>query len=128
MDDAQLQTVWQQRQMHHRYAPIGQPLGIFMKHKLGKRVKQVGEIVAIWRDVIPAEIAEHTALEGLHRGVLTVLVDTAAHRFQLETLLRGGLQQEIRKRFSGALRRIRLVPGKLYQLDEQQRPRFDLPE
>ncbi len=125
MEDAQLQTVWQQRQFPHRCDPISKPLTLFMKHTLGKRVKQLTQVAGIWRELIPDELAGHTALESFQRGVLTVLVDTAAHRFQLQTLLRGGLEAQIRRRCTCALRKIRLVPGRFYQLDEQQRPRFD---
>jgi hypothetical protein len=126
MEDAQLQTVWQQRQMHHRCDPLSRPLAMLMKYTLGKRVKQIGQVSRVWREMIPDELLSHTALESLHRGVLTVLVDTAAHRFQLETLLRGGMERQIRRRCTSPLRKIRLVPGQFYQLDAQQRPRVDL--
>ncbi len=124
MDDAQLRTVWQQRQFNDRIAHISQPLTVLTKHVLAKRVRQLSKLAAIWDEVVPAEIAEHTALESFNRGVLKVIVDSAAHRFKLQMLLDGGLMAEIRSRFSGALDKVRLVPGQFYSVDLAGQPRY----
>ena len=124
MDDAQLQTVWRNRQANWHCDPIARPLAMFMKHTLGRRVKQVGKLVGAWQEVIPAELAEHTCLESFQRGVLTVLVDTAAHRFQLQNLLNAGLIKDLQKRFGGPLNRVKLVPGQFYSLDDNDQRRF----
>ena len=117
MDDAQLRTVWQQRQFDDRIAPVGHPLTILMEHKLKKRVRQLSKLAGAWDEVIPEAIRDHTALESFQRGVLTVIVDSSAHRFQLKTLLAAGLVKELRARFSGALDRVRLVPGQFSSVD-----------
>ena len=124
MDDAQLRTVWQQRQLNDRAVPLAQPLAILMKHTLGKRVRQIGRLAEAWDDVIPPPLADHTALESFRSGTLTVIVDSAPHRFQLRQLLDGGLLAELRARFSGALDKVRLVPGKLCELDEVGNRRY----
>jgi hypothetical protein len=125
MNDAQLRTVWQQRQYNDRLTPLAQPLGMLMKHTLGKRVRQIGKMAEIWDEVVPDGILEHTALESLNRGVLTVMVDSSSHRFQLETLLRGGLQRLIQDRFPGSLNKIRLVPGQFASVDLVGAKRYD---
>lgn len=125
MDDAQLRTVWQQRQMRDRVAPLTESLGAFMKYKLARRVKQLGELAGIWDEVIPEQIASHTALERFNRGVLTVLVDSSAHRYQLQTLLSGGVQREIQRRFSGAITKIRLTPGQFSFIDLSGAARYE---
>lgn len=117
MDDAQLRTIWQQRQYDSRIACLSKPLGLLMKHKLARRVKQLSQLGAIWDNVVPYPIQEHTALDSFQHGVLTVLVDSASHRFQLQTLLTGGLMKEIQHRFGGALNKIRLMPGQFYSID-----------
>jgi hypothetical protein len=117
MDDAQLRTIWRQRQLNDRVWHLGQPLSVLMNHTLAKRVRQLSKLAGIWDELIPQSIAEHTALDSFNRGVLTVLVDSASHRFQLQTLLAGGLDREFRARFSGALNKIRLVPGQFYSVD-----------
>jgi predicted nucleic acid-binding Zn ribbon protein len=126
MDDRQLQTVWHQRQARPGVSALGEPLALLMKHTLGKKVRQLGALAAIWDEVIPESIAAHTALEGFQRGVLTVLVDSASHRFQLQTLLEGGLRQAIQERFSAGIRKIRLVPGQFASIDVDGSPRYEV--
>lgn len=119
MDDAQLMTIWQQRRPSDTAMNVGQPLAMLMKHHIGKRVKRLGELGAIWDEVLPDEIREHTALEDFNRGVLKVVVDSAPRRFELNMLLKGGIEKEIRSRFSGALNKIKLIPGQFYTVDKE---------
>jgi predicted nucleic acid-binding Zn ribbon protein len=129
MDDAQLRTVWRQRQFDDRIAHISQPLGMLTRHVLAKRVRQLSKLASAWDEVIPPSIRDHTALEGFNRGTLTVLVDSAPHRFQLQMLLDGGLLGELRRRFNGAIDKVRLVSGQFYSVDltGQTRYHFDVP-
>ena len=126
MDDAQLQTVWQQRQFRDAIAPLGDPLATLMKRKLSKRVRQLAALGTIWDQTLPEEILEHTALESFSRGVLTVMVDSAAHRFQLRTLLDGGLLRHLQEHSPGALNKVRLVPGQFYSIDPSGNARYVL--
>ena len=125
MDDAQLRTVWEQRQFNDRAVPVGQPLAMLMKHVLAKRVRQLSRLAEIWDECVPESIREHTALESFQSGTLTVLVDSAAHRYLLQTLLVGGLLREIRTRFPGALNKIRPIPGQFYSVDLTGSPRYE---
>ncbi len=111
MDDAQLRTIWQQRQVGFHVKHLSTPLTSYLKHDLSKRVRQIGKLAEIWQDVVPPELAGHTSLETFRRGVLTVTVDSSSHLFMLRTLLDGGLKREIQSRFSGAINRIKLLPG-----------------
>ncbi len=121
MDEWQLRHVWQNRQPPRRLVPLSEPLSVLMKRRLARRVRQVGRLSAAWDECIPAYIREHTALVSYVRGVLTVAVDSAAHRYQLQTLLRDGLQEAIRERAGGPLNRIRLVPGQFDYLEMPDR-------
>ncbi len=125
MDNARLQTIWQQRQYPERFSQLSEPLSALMKHTLAKRVKQLSKLAEIWDEVVPESIASHTALESFSRGVLTVLVDSAPHRFQLKTLLTDGLMKIIQQRFSGAIDKIRLVPGQFYSIDLAGTARYE---
>ena len=124
MDDATLRTIWQNRQPNYQPQPVGPALAKFMRYTLSQRVKQLGRLAEVWQEVMPAEIAQHTALEKFHRGNLTVLVDSASHLFTLQTLLDGGLRAEIQRRFNGPLNRIRLVQGQFYETDDLGSPRY----
>ena len=101
------------------------PLGELMKYTLAKRVRQLADLAEIWDEVIPEPVRDHTALESFQRGVLTVVVDSASHRFQLKTLLAGGLLKELRARFSGSLGRVRLVPGQFSSVDVAGQRRYE---
>ena len=124
MDDRQLRTVWQNHQFADRTAPLGEPLAMLMKHTLQRRAKQLGELAHIWDQVVPEPIAQHAALESFNRGTLTVIVDSAAHRFHLEMLLRSGLQRALAGKFSGALNKVKLVPGQFASIDVEGFPRY----
>ena len=117
MDDAQLKTVWQQRQFAPLAPPLSVPLAQLMKRKLAKRVKQLNKLAEVWDEVLPQPIREHTALESFKDGVLTVIVDSAPHRFQLQTLLNAGLTSQIQELLPQALNKIRLIPGQFYSID-----------
>jgi predicted nucleic acid-binding Zn ribbon protein len=125
MDDAQLRTIWLQRQINDRVPLLTEALSRLMKNELGKRVKLLSRLAEIWDEIIPGTIREHTALDNLQRGVLTVIVDSAAHRYQLQTLLSGGLMREIQRRFADALQKIRIVPGQFYSVDVAGEKRYE---
>ena len=126
MEDKQLQTVWQQRQIDDGIKPLAVPVAMLLKHQLGKKVRQLHELAEIWDELVPDQIAEHTALESLNQGVLTVMADTAAHRFQLESLLRGGLMRMLQQRLGSSLRRVKVIPGQFYSVDIEGRRRYEL--
>lgn len=117
MDDSQLRTLWLQRQPEDRVSHLAGPMTVLMKHKLGKKVRQLSNLAVVWDEVLPATIREHTALDSFRNGVLTVLVDSSSHRYQLQTLLTAGLMKEIRSRFLGPLNKIRLIPGQFCSID-----------
>lgn len=125
MNEAQLRTVWQQRQISDRIVPLSEPLTQLVKRTLARRVRQLSRISELWDELVPEEINHHTALEGFQRGVLSVMVDSSAHRFQLQTLLSSGLLEELQSRFGGTLRRVRLVPGQFYAVDLAGRQRYE---
>ena len=108
MDDAKLHTVWQQRQLRESTAHLGTPLAMLMKYTLAKKVKQLSRLAEIWDQVVPEDISTHTALESYNRGILTVIVDSAPHRFSLQMLLSSGLQKILQNHFSGASTRCSL--------------------
>ena len=127
MDDAQLRTVWQQRQIDDRIAHVSQPLAILTKHVLAKRFRQLSNLAAIWDEIDPRRHRRaHRAGEFLSTprradgdGGL------GPPSLPAPTLLDGGLMREIQARFRGALNKVRLVPGQFYSVDLAGRPRYE---
>ncbi len=79
------------------------------KRDMVKPAKQLTEMVALWQELVPAHLLDHARLETISRGVLKVSVASSARLYELDRLLRGGLEQELIKRHKGpAVRRIQL--------------------
>ena len=71
--------------------------------------RQTGSLAALWLERVPPAVARHTSLHGLTRGVLTVAVDDSAALYELDRLLRGGLDHQLIAAHTGpAFRRIKL--------------------
>jgi len=77
------------------------------KREVAKPYKQLGDLAALWAELVPAELVRCSRLVGLSRGVLHVEVDHAAAHFEIDRLLRGGLQKRlIQSHKGGALRKV----------------------
>lgn len=83
------------------------------KRQIEKPGKQMSRIAETWSGLVPADLVEHTRLESLARGVLRVGVDSSAHLYQLDRLLREGLEHQIIAAARASLRKVqlRLVAG-----------------
>ncbi len=82
------------------------------KREVAKPFKQLEELAELWVELVPTHLAQHTRLEGLQRGVLRVVVDSAARHYELDRLLRGGLMRELTRRHkSAALRQVKVRVG-----------------
>ena len=97
---------------HRAPRESGATLG-FLKEQFKRDVekphRQLAKLVDLWAELVPAEIAAHTRLESLSRGVLRVGVDSSGHLYELDRLLRSGLQQALITRHTGpAVRRVQL--------------------
>ena len=79
------------------------------KREVQKPYEQLGELAAIWVELVPEALAAHTRLEGLSRGVLRVSVDSSGRLYELDRLLRSGVFDELVTRHRGkAFRRVEL--------------------
>ena len=92
-----------------RYQRVSaQPLGVLLaQYWSGLRVVEpaaLEQLQQAWRSALPSSLAEHTHLEALRRGVLSVHVDSASHWQELDMHVRGGLAA----RLQGACPRYRI--------------------
>jgi hypothetical protein len=86
--------------------------------------RRLGELADLWQELVPGEVAAQSALAGLRSGVLHVLADSAAAAFELDRLLRSGLEAELRTRYRGTLSRVRVRVGSL-EHEQNASPRSD---
>ena len=82
------------------------------KAEVEKPYKQLVSITEVWMRLVPPELLEHTRLESFSRGVLRVAVDSSSRLFELDRLLRGGLEQRLITEHRGQpFRKIQLHVG-----------------
>ena len=104
----------------HPEQPLGPELVEFFTRSVARRQSKLAHIAEAWEKLVPELISRHCALEALHRGALSVLVDSAAHLYELKQLLLAGLEKQlILACQSTGLRKILLKPGQWY--DGEQR-------
>jgi hypothetical protein len=98
----------------------------FFKQSVQKRQAKFGRIAQCWEQLVPAALAEHCALESLHRGSLTVLVDSSSHLYELKQMLLDGLENQMKLTcLSAGLKKVMLKPGRWYEgEDNRERVRF----
>lgn len=73
-----------------------------------KTQRKLGALIDLWEQHVPPQLASHTAITGLRGGTLHVAVDGSATSFELDRLLREGLEQTLRSEYRGTLARVRI--------------------
>jgi hypothetical protein len=68
--------------------------------------KQLGDLSTAWGRLVPPAIARRATLKGLVRGLLTVHVPDSSTHYELDRLLRGGLEQRLRAACKTTLRKV----------------------
>lgn len=76
-----------------------------------RREKNLGELTDLWIESLPTELASRTKLLTFRGGVLNVAVDSSSTMYQLDRLLREGLEAKLRAQYRGSLSRVRLSVG-----------------
>lgn len=84
------------------------------KREVERPYKQLGAIVELWEQFVPADVLPHTRLESLARGVLRVIVDSSSQLYELDRLLRGGIERQLIMAHKGpAFRKVQLRVGRI---------------
>jgi hypothetical protein len=85
--------------------------GVFagMRRDIERTYRRTGGFGKLWLEIVPENLAAATTIRSYSRGVLTIAVRDSATRYELDRLLRSGLEQQLRERAPATLRRIKLV-------------------
>jgi hypothetical protein len=121
-----LQQIARLHRAKQRPAPVAAALGEhmlhFFEHSVAKRQTKLTKIAESWMLLVPELLCEHCALEGLHRGTLTVVVDSSSHLYELRQLLLAGLEKQLMIACrSAGLRKISLRLGRWYRGDGHEK-------
>ena len=104
---------------HPMAGKLGADVVQFFKQSIDKRQRKFGKIAQCWSQLVPEKLAEHCALESLHRGQLTVMVDSSSHLYEMKQMLLEGLEKQlILSCQSAGLRKIILKAGRWYEGNE----------
>ena len=103
---------------HPSAIALGGEMIDFFKQSVAKRQTKLAKVGEIWGQLVPELLSEHCSLEGYQRGVLTVIVDSSSHLYELKQLLLAGLQEQLLLACKSAgLRKISLKRGQWYEGD-----------
>jgi len=76
---------------------------------LARREKKFAGVAEAWEATCPPEHLGRTAIQGVHRGVLTIGVADASTRYELDRMLKAGAQKDLVRRCPMTVRRVKLV-------------------
>ncbi len=71
--------------------------------------KGTGVVAQAWSELCPAALLARTGVVGVSRGVLTLAADDSAARFEVDRVLRCGVERKLLKRLALDVRRVRVV-------------------
>ncbi|MBI1371897.1 MAG: DUF721 domain-containing protein [Phycisphaera sp.] len=88
-------------------------VGDWFKRQVAKPHEQVAQFSEVWRQLVPSHLQDKTALASLARGVLTVHVADSGTMYELDRLMRTGLERQIKTTAKASLRKIKLKVASL---------------
>lgn len=101
---------------------LGPEMVQFFKQSVQKRQTRLGAIGECWGRLVPELLSDHCSLEALHRGTLSVVVDSSSHLYELKQLLLAGLERQLLLACKSAgLRKIALKQGRWYEQTDDGR-------
>lgn len=83
------------------------------KREVKKPQKALDKLYEVWQELIPAHLQPRTQPMSLKRGVLTVHVSDSATLYEMQRLVRSGLQDQLALCCGATLNRVKLVVAKL---------------
>ena len=88
-------------------AKLGDVLIPWFEKTIAKPAKQLGPITELWQTLVPAPLQSRSRLLGLSRGILSVALDSATSRAELEAKLRSGLLRQLQAESRGTVFKIK---------------------
>ncbi len=109
---AQIEQLRKYRQRRERDLSIAPLIGA-MGDDARRTQRRLGALIDLWSQLVPGELEKHSRVVGVRGGVVQVQCDSSSTKYELDRLLRQGLEQELRRRYPSTLTKIRLSIGDL---------------
>jgi len=95
----QLRQIWQNRQCRKDPVPVGRLVRALLKAERLDGPSPLMDLCKVWADAVGPELSRHSRPEALRRGALRVVVDSATHLAELQSLARAGLAKQVAANF-----------------------------
>lgn len=82
--------------------------------------KRMGSFAEAWEALVPATLLGACTIGAVRGSKITIEVDSSAAKFEIDRLLRSGLQVELRRLYAGPLTDVRTKLA--YHKDPEARP------
>ena len=92
------------------------PIGSLVKsvaEQARRTERKLGAFVDLWESMVRDDLVGRTRVTAIRGGVVHVSADSASTVYELDRLLRGGLELELRRRYRATLSRIRITVGRV---------------
>jgi len=88
-------------------AKLGDVLMPWYEKSVAKPAEKLEGVTELWQSFVPEKLLKRTRLLGLLKGTLTIAVDSAPLRADLDTLLRSGLLVQLQTASRGTVYRVK---------------------
>lgn len=78
-----------------------------LRERISKGDRKLTQLIELWRELIPEHLQPHATPTSFRSGVLHVEVNCAATGYEIDRLMRGGMEQTLRSRFNGTFVRVK---------------------
>jgi hypothetical protein len=90
-----------------RLTGLGDILNPWFDKTIQKPSEKLDCVADLWLQLVPKKLADHSRIIAFHRGVLTVALEHATLKAELDGLMRQGLERKIQTASKGAVFRIK---------------------
>ena len=73
----------QQKEHSGGIVKIGEAAGKFFGEQVSPRQAKYGEVVELWRQILPEELSRHCEIVDVTGGQLTVKVDSPSYKYEM---------------------------------------------
>ena len=73
--------------------------------------RKLGELIDLWNELLPDDLARASTLRGIRGGLLQVEVESSAMLYEIDRRLREGLLKMLRSRYHGTLVQVKIRLG-----------------
>jgi hypothetical protein len=88
-------------------ARLGEVLLPWFEKVISRPAEKLEGVSELWQALVPANLHERSRLLGLAKGVLTVALDSATVRSELDARLRAGLLRQLQTGSKGAVFKVK---------------------